>query len=58
VLGKLSGRAGFVARIGALGFRLTDGALERAFERFQTLADGQRVVGDEDLRRICEAEAA
>jgi 2-isopropylmalate synthase len=53
VLGKLSGRAGFVARVRALGFDLTDGPLEAAFERFQRLADGKPVVTDEDLVRIC-----
>ncbi len=53
VLGKLSGRAGFVARTAELGFRLSDAALERAFEEFQRLADRQRVVGDEALRAIC-----
>jgi 2-isopropylmalate synthase len=53
VLGKLSGRAGFVARVRALGFALGDDALERAFERFQRLADGKAVVDDADLREIC-----
>jgi 2-isopropylmalate synthase len=57
VLGKLSGRAGFVARASELGFCLTDEALERAFERFQLLADSKPVVGDEDLRAICGAAA-
>ncbi len=57
VLGKLSGRAGFVARTRALGFRLTDAALEHAFERFQALADHQRVVDDEALKEICAAAA-
>jgi 2-isopropylmalate synthase len=58
VLGKLSGRAGFVARVQALGYRLTDAALECAFERFQRLADGKRVVDDVDLKEICEASVA
>ncbi len=62
VLGKLSGRAGFVERVRRLGFCLTDAALDTAFDRFQTLADGQAVVGDDDLRAICadgrEAPAA
>jgi 2-isopropylmalate synthase len=56
VLGKLSGRAGFVARIAALGLSLPGDCLDRAFDRFQELANGKREVGDEDLRRIC-AEA-
>jgi 2-isopropylmalate synthase len=55
VLGKLSGRAGFVERARRLGFRLSDAALERAFERFQQLADTKPEVDDEDLRTICEA---
>jgi len=58
VLGKLSGRAGFVARVQALGYALTDAALERAFERFQRLADGKAVVDDADLKEICEESAA
>jgi 2-isopropylmalate synthase len=55
VLGKLSGRAGFVARARALGFCLTDAALEQAFARFQALADHKPVVDDEDVRGICAA---
>jgi 2-isopropylmalate synthase len=55
VLGKLSGRAGFVARAAQLGFCLSDAALDRAFERFQALADGKAVVEDEDLVEICNA---
>jgi 2-isopropylmalate synthase len=55
VLGKLSGRAGFVARAKDLGFCLSDAALEQAFERFQRVADSKPVVEDEDLRAICEA---
>jgi 2-isopropylmalate synthase len=55
VLGKLSGRAGFVSRVVELGFCLTDADLEEAFERFQRLADGKRVVDDDDLRAICDS---
>jgi 2-isopropylmalate synthase len=53
VLGKLSGRAGFVARIERLGWKLTGPAAEAAFVRFQTLADRQRDITDDDLGRIC-----
>ena len=53
VLGKLSGRAGFVARVAELGLSLPGDGLDRAFERFQELANHTREVGDEDLRRIC-----
>jgi 2-isopropylmalate synthase len=58
VLGKLSGRAGFVARVQALGYSLTDAVLERAFERFQRLADRKAIVDDGDLKEICEASVA
>jgi 2-isopropylmalate synthase len=55
VLGKLSGRAGFVARLEEIGIRLTDAALEDAFARFQQLADSKPVVEDDDLRALCRA---
>ena len=57
VLGKLSGRAGFVARTRDLGFELTDAALDDAFDRFQRLADEKPVVEDPDLVAICNAAA-
>ena len=53
VLGKLSGRAGFAARAAALGFRLGGEALERAFRRFQAVADRLPEVDDATLRAIC-----
>ncbi len=53
VLGKLSGRAGFVERARRIGVELDEEALERAFERFQQLADVVREVDDEALRRVC-----
>jgi len=55
VLGKLSGRAGFVARIRALGIELPADGLDRAFERFQELANHQRTVEDHDLRALCSS---
>jgi 2-isopropylmalate synthase len=60
VLGKLSGRAGFVARIRALGLELPLDGLDRAFDRFQELANGKAVVTDDDLRSLLggSAEAA
>ena len=53
VLGKLSGRAGFRARVEALGIELEGERLERAFACFQSVADGRREVCDDDLRGIC-----
>jgi 2-isopropylmalate synthase len=55
VLGKLSGRAGFVSRIAALGIDLAPDGLDRAFGRFQKIANGKPVVNDDDLRAICTA---
>jgi 2-isopropylmalate synthase len=53
VLGKLSGRHGFAARVRALGIELNPGAMERAFERFKAVAEQKREVEDADLRRLC-----
>jgi 2-isopropylmalate synthase len=58
VLGKLSGRAGFAARAGKLGIVLSGAALERAFLRFQELADRKREIADDDVQQICHAAAA
>ncbi len=53
VLGKLSGRTGFARRLQALGYRLADASLERAFLRFQALAAGRAEVGDAELHALC-----
>lgn len=53
VLGKLSGRAGFLAKARQLGFDLSGAVADRAFTGFQALADRKRVVEDEDVRAIC-----
>jgi 2-isopropylmalate synthase len=53
VLGKLSGRAGFAARVRALGISLHGGALEAAFARFQAKAEERRELFDEDIRDVC-----
>jgi len=61
VLGKLSGRAGFASRVQALELGLDGAALERAFARFQAIADGCGEVSDDELVRLCRepvAEAA
>lgn len=55
VLGKLSGRAGFVARVEALGIDVPVDGLDAAFERFQVLANERRVVDDDDLRSLFAA---
>jgi 2-isopropylmalate synthase len=56
VLGKLSGRAGFAARVRALGVALEGPALAAAFARFQTVADERREVDDEALRALLGEE--
>ena len=53
VLGKLSGRAGFASRVRALGIEPSEAALERAFARFQALADGRSEIADEELVALC-----
>jgi 2-isopropylmalate synthase len=57
VLGKLSGRAGFAARVAALDLALSEAEQERAFRRFQRVAAVSREVSDAQLRDVC-AEAA
>jgi 2-isopropylmalate synthase len=56
VLGKLSGRHAFSKRLAALGFKLSDQELGRAFERFKDLADKKKEVFDDDLAAIVEDE--
>jgi 2-isopropylmalate synthase len=55
VLGKLSGRAGFVSRVRALGIQLPEDGLDRAFDRFQEVANHCPFVDDDALREICAA---
>jgi len=55
VLGKLSGRGGFAARVRALAIELPGDSFSRAFDAFQQLANDRREIVDEDLRRICAA---
>jgi 2-isopropylmalate synthase len=57
VLGKLSGRAGFAARVAALGIGLAEAELERAFRRFQRVAAVTPEVGDAELRVLCNVAA-
>jgi 2-isopropylmalate synthase len=52
VLGKHSGRHAFKKRLVELGHDLDDAKLNKAFERFKTLADLKKEVFDEDLDAI------
>jgi 2-isopropylmalate synthase len=56
VLGKLSGRHALRERLAALGYRLDDEDLKRAFVRFKELADRKREVTDRDLEAIVADE--
>ena len=52
VLGKLSGRHGFQARLEALGYELTQEELSRAFMAFKELADKKPEIDDRDLEAL------
>ncbi|MEH6617324.1 MAG: 2-isopropylmalate synthase, partial [Porticoccus sp.] len=53
VLGKLSGRAAFAARLEELGTQFESKEdLNEAFVRFKTLADKKREIYDEDLQAL------
>jgi 2-isopropylmalate synthase len=56
VLGKHSGRHAFDARLKSLGVDLKKEQLDKAFERFKTLADKKKEVFDEDLETIIDEE--
>ena len=54
VLGKHSGRAGFLDALDKLGITLEDEAFSRAFERFKQLADRKIQIGEDEVRAIVE----
>jgi 2-isopropylmalate synthase len=56
VLGKLSGRHGFEARLKDLGYELTKEELARAFAAFKELADKKAEVDDRDLEALVADE--
>lgn len=56
VLGKTSGRHGFRKRLEDLGYRLSDAELDRAFERFKSLADKKHEISDDDLDALVAEE--
>ncbi|MDP8258034.1 MAG: 2-isopropylmalate synthase [Candidatus Aadella gelida] len=58
VLGKLSGRHAFSAKLKELGYDLEQSELDQAFLRFKTLADKKKKIFDEDLATIVENELA
>lgn len=58
VLGKLSGRHAFSAKLESLGYSLSSRELDQAFARFKDLADKKNKIFDEDLATIVEDEIA
>ncbi len=58
VLGKLSGRHGFKARLDDLGYELTSDEFERAFAAFKELADKKPEIDDRDIEAIVGEERA
>jgi 2-isopropylmalate synthase len=54
VLGKHSGRHAFRKHMEHLGYKLTDGEMQTAFNRFKELADKKKIVDDRDLIALVE----
>lgn len=52
VLGKHSGRHAFIDRIGTMGYKLEEDALNKAFDQFKVLADKKKVVTDKDIEAL------
>lgn len=53
-LGPRSGRAAVKARLEKLGLRIEDAQMASFFERFKKLADEQKRVEDDDLKKLYE----
>lgn len=56
VLGRHSGRRGFVTRLTSLGIHLKDEEVERTYARFLEVADRKREVYDEDILALAAEE--
>lgn len=56
VLGKHSGRHALKVRLNEMGFELSDDDLNKAFERFKSLADKKKTVTDADLEALVADE--
>ena len=56
VLGRHTGRHGFVDRCRQLGFKLNEQEIEHAYQRFVEIADKKKEVFDEDLAAIINEE--
>ncbi|MDP8263056.1 MAG: 2-isopropylmalate synthase [Candidatus Ancaeobacter aquaticus] len=58
VLGKHSGRHAFKNKLESMGLSLKQDDLDKAFERFKTLADKKKTIYDEDIQAIISDEIA
>lgn len=56
ILGKHSGRHAFIKRLEEIGIKLKEEDLEKAFERFKSLAEKKGAINERDLRAIVENE--
>jgi 2-isopropylmalate synthase len=54
VMGKHSGRAGFIHKLDELGYKLSRNQLEDAFVRFKALADRKKDLYDEDIEALVD----
>jgi 2-isopropylmalate synthase len=56
VLGRHTGRHGFIDRCKQLGYKLTKQEIEHAYQRFLEIADKKKEVFDEDIAAIINEE--
>ena len=56
VLGKHSGRHALKSRLAELGYTLSEADLDKAFERFKSLADKKKTITDADLEAMISDE--
>ena len=56
ILGKHSGRHAFIKRLEEIGIKIGEDDLEKAFERFKSLAEKKGAINEQDLRAIVEDE--
>jgi 2-isopropylmalate synthase len=56
VLGRHSGRHGFVDRCKQLGYNLSEAEIQTAYERFLEIADRKKEIFDEDIAAIINDE--
>ncbi|MHB1346172.1 MAG: 2-isopropylmalate synthase [Candidatus Humimicrobiaceae bacterium] len=56
ILGKHSGRHAFIKRIVDSGYSLNEADMEKAFDRFKSLAEKKGAINDNDLKAIIQNE--